>query len=94
MTCSNPDHAGLIACTKTRSSAIAGEETALRLLKMWALHGVSAESKAKHSKEVWKTVLEMERLGFLPSTEELDANAITDWSDLPEMCLALAALHE
>ena len=83
MTCAHPKHnpaGATAACTKTRSSAIAGEEAALVMLKTWALWGQDADSKAAHQ-SVWKRVLDASRAGNLPSMAVLDANPVQAYPD-------------
>ena len=80
-TCHHPGHrvAGdTAACTRTRSNAIAGEDTCLRMLKTWLLWGHGVTTKAKH-KAVWKKVQQALDKGRLPSMQELDAKPVADF---------------
>ncbi|CAJ1388602.1 unnamed protein product [Effrenium voratum] len=77
MTCAHPDHhTSTASCTKSRSSAIGGADTALRLLKAWAILGRDATSKEQHQQQIWKQVLRSYNDGTLASEEELDLNPV------------------
>ena len=71
MTCGHPEHVGGAACTRARSSAIAGEAVARHLLKRWARLGAECSSKGQH-KEMWQVALEEYELDALPDEALLD----------------------
>ena len=75
MTCRHPHH---VPCNRTRNiSACSNEEECLRMLKQWALFALECPDKASHKKS-WQRVETMARDGSLPSTADLDAQAIAD----------------
>ena len=77
MTCGHPKHdGGSAACTKTRSCAINGEQTTLRMLKFWAQLGIRSPSKEDHQKACWQTVMKALKDGSLPSMDALDAKPV------------------
>ena len=72
LTCTHPEHQTGSVCSRTRSSNISGEASALHMLKRWAQLGYECGSKAAH-KEMWQVVREEDALGQLPDLAELDA---------------------
>ena len=73
MACYHGEHQDeAAACTRTRSSNIAGAATALHLLKRWAQLGAACHCKQAH-KRVWGEVEREARSGTLPAVAELDA---------------------
>ena len=72
LTCTHPEHQADSTCTKTRSCNIAGEESALRMLKRWAQLGYECGSKNAH-REMWQLVREEALQDQLPEMADLDA---------------------
>ena len=72
MACYHPLHAhDRAACTRTRSSHIAGPERAVVMLKRWAQLGENCDCKQAH-KDAWAEVEEEAERAALPDEANLD----------------------
>lgn len=90
MTCLHPLHQDEkpALCTKSRQHAAGaemGDDIALRMLKLWAILGASADVTSKASHQLlWKDVMKMHANNQIPSMVDLDNDARmpATWADL------------